>query len=275
MQVEIFDDPMKSNGFRVITLRRGHHVYKSIIDKYSRDSVFDYSLFRDAMRKRCKIISWFALSYEKAEYYRLKSKRATVYEYNVKRDVNLIIANNVWNLKLFSTYARKKAENLAVLTKMHFTEIPYDVRNRFESYSYLRMTPHARAVHEYKFAFGFLSRTEQLKFIKLIFKLQEYGIIPNLTQMSDKQSVFMANKWVLRGIRAYYNVIRRFSKYKSPKDGQRFSIYDIDKNVTYNMCIVWPKNVHGYVYVHEPSIWHAKMTDTSEITVFDPIKFLN
>lgn len=274
MQVVIHKKPKDAKGFRVMTLKNGQRVYKSILDRYSRESVFDYSLFHGATQMRCKIISWFALSFKKAEYYRKKSKKATVHAYEVKRNVNLMIANNDWNLKMFSYYARKKASSLVVLTEVHLNQIPMAVQNRFQAYSYLRMTRHERAVHEYKFAFGFLYPAEQLEFIKLVFKLQEYGIISPLTQMSDKQSLFLSNKWALRGIRAYYNVIRRLSKYKNKKDGQRFSIYDIDKNVTYNMCVALPNDVNGYVYVHQPSIWHAKMTDTSEITIFNPVQFL-
>lgn len=116
---------------------------------------------------RCKIISWFALSNKKAEYYRKKMRKATVHAYKVKRNVNLMIANNDWNLKMFSYYARKKASSLVVLTEVHLNQIPMAVQNKFQSYSYLRMTRHERAVHEYKFAFGFLYPAEQLEFIKL------------------------------------------------------------------------------------------------------------
>ena len=260
--------------FRIIVLNEGQHLYKSIINKFSKDSVFDYKLFEHATNLRCKIISWFALTYEKAEYYKKKSSHATVHIYTIKNPIHLLVANNFNDLHMYENYAQKKQAELMILTDISLSDISVNIRSRFWKYEYLHLNRYERAIYEFKFAFGFLYTSEQLRFIKLILKLQEYKLISPIGQMAGKHSIFLSSTVSLHAIRTYYNVIRHLPKYKKVVDGQRFSIYEIDKNITYNMCTILPETINGYVYINQASIWHPKMTDTSEITLFDPEKFI-
>jgi hypothetical protein len=113
--------------------------------------------------------------------------------------------------------------------------------------------------------------SEQFEFLKLILKLQEYKIVPIFNNiMSDKVKTFDQ----LRTNRQLLNIFKGLFYFVKNWSGQRLSIYHIDINVAHNLCISLPKNINGYVYFHEPSIWHYKMKDTSEIAIFDTKKVL-
>lgn len=66
-------------------------LYKSISAPYDRESIFDYKLYDTNNNNKCNKIGWFALTKEKAEYYKNKSSTASVYTYQSKKGINLLV----------------------------------------------------------------------------------------------------------------------------------------------------------------------------------------
>jgi hypothetical protein len=242
----------------MISLYKNTPLFKSISEPYSRHSIFDYELFKTE-NKRCNAISWLALTNEKADYYKKKSKTATVYTYAIKKKSNFLVTNYLNKLDI------KNTKDLRVIYKESLYSLPKKMQPHFSKYNYMNMTLIERIDYEYKFAFGHIDVIEQRNFLKLIMKLEEYGLILPTVKMHGS-NIFKADKQMLRIIRASITLDGKFRKNMK---NQRFSLYTIDINIVNNLCILYP-NINGYFYISQPSVWHNKMKDTSEIAIFNP-----
>ena len=241
----------------MISLHKNTSLFKSITKPYYRDSIFDYKLF-NTETKRCNTITWLALTKEKAEYYKKKSKNATIYTYNTKKKSTYLITNYLTHLNI------KSIKGLRVIFKHTLNSIPDDIKGKFAKYNYMNMTIKQRVDYEYRFAFGHMESNEQNNFLKLILKLQEYDLIPPTTKMQGA-NIFDNDKYMFKILRRNITLVGNF---KQNILNQRFSLYAIDINIVNNLCKLYP-NINGYVYLSKPSIWHKKMNDTSEIAVFN------
>jgi hypothetical protein len=260
------------NNSRIIILEKDFPLYKSILIKYGRNRVFQYKNFEDSSLQKCQSISWFG-GEDKAKYY--KRDNTEVYKYMIKKNTKLFVTNNIYNLKYFKSLIDQvdndKLNNFLVLSELDFNDMDTEGKKHFEKYLYLKMTKKQRIIYEYSFAFGLLSTEEQFNFLKLIIKLQEYNYIENLTKMmeSDDDSLFLTLKRY--GMNIIYKLIPQNWK---ELFGQRCSLYQIDLNIVQNLCLTMPEDINGYIYLHQPSIWHRKMTDVSEVCIFNPIDVL-
>lgn len=248
----------------VITLSANTEVYKSISEPYKRSSVFNYKLF-NMQDSKCNTISWFALSQSKAEYYKNKSTSASVYTYYLTKNIQLFVTNSKNNLGYLFSLINENSD-LKVLYDAPLRFLPAKIRSRFSHYEYMQMDVKNRAIHEYMFAFGLLTVQQQHNFMKLVLKLQEYQVIPILKKMHGINMFKGDISYVLRLARNWLNVKQIHDKNMI---GQRFSLYNVDINVAYNLCSVLPADINGYVYFHQASVWHPKMIDTSEMALFD------
>lgn len=241
-------------------------LYKSISSPYKRESIFEYNLF-DSRVNKCRKISWFALTKEKADYYKEKSSSATVYEYTTKKGVDFLVTNfENSSIEVSKKMTKIPNKSIKVLYRGLYKNLsPYE-KKHFQSYDYMQMTIAERAIYEYKFAFGHLDKKEQRKFIKLVLKLQEYKLIDTTRKMHGTNIFKGENKYLFKIARAWIRISGKLDKEK--QFGNRFSLYIIDINIVNNLCLLFPK-LNGYVYLHQKSIWHPKMEDTSEIAVFD------
>jgi hypothetical protein len=254
----------------ILILRKDTIIYKSISKPYDRESLFDYKLFKYKKYKQCNYISWFALNYDKAEYYKKKSKTATVYEYDLKKNIKLLVTNSERaDLNLIKSFKNK--EMLRVIFDKTFNSIPKNIRKHFEKYKYMKMTKSQKVAFEYNFAFGHITVQEQIDFIKLMLKLQEYDLIEKPKKMHGIHTIFPTDhKLFIRLTRLIgLNLFKLFSKDKRLKN-QRMSLYETDLNVIGNICLLY--NYNGYVFLHQPTLWHKKMKDVSEIAIFNPVK---
>jgi hypothetical protein len=241
----------------MITLYKNTPLFKSISEPYNRESIFEYELFKTE-NKRCNMVTWLAMTQEKAEYYKNKSKTATVYSYKTKKKSNFLITNYLTELDI------KNTKGLIVIFKKSIESLPKDMKKHFSKYKYMNMTLRKKIDYEYRFAFGHMDVKEQRNFLKLIMKLEEYGLILPTTKMHGS-NMFKIGKHMLRLMRRSVTFSGKFSK---NIENQRFSLYAVDINIVNNLCILYPK-VNGYFYISHPSIWHSKMNDSSEIAVFD------
>jgi len=261
------------DGIRYIELNIDFPLYKSILERYDRNSFFTYKLSEDIIQN-CQSIAWFA-GKNKAEYY--KRKNTIIHQYKVKKPAFIFVANNYNNYNflknILSTF--EDVDSLRCITELTIDDIPSEIRGKFLKYDYLTMSKKQRVLFEYCFAFGLISLKEQFMFFKLMLKLQEYNIISRLNTMMSltKEEI---HPIFLRLFRQGLNILDTFfpESSKEYNFGNRFSAYSIDINVVQNLCQLLPVNFNGYIYLHQPSFWHRKMEDTSEIAIFNPIEIL-
>jgi hypothetical protein len=259
------------DNIRVLPLGFNFPIYKSILNKYSIESVFTYqqdsSLIED-----CKSICWFG-SKSKAEYY--NKKGTTVYEYKTIKPINLFVVNNYVNFETFKTLLDRvddiDLKKFKVLTVRDIHECKDT--DKFCKYSYLTMSKKERILFEYKFAFGLTTIEDQLIFAKLFLKLQEFKVIPKIDKMMDGKGdqpeiYYKLGRTFLSGVNMF------LTESSKKRTGHRFSIYSIDMNVIQNLCMLISDKLQGYVYGHIPSVWHRGMNDTSEIAIFNPVSCL-
>lgn len=236
-------------------------LYKSVVGKFN---------FKNHAQE-CSDISWFALSRKKAEYYSNKNSDAKVIEFVTKKSIKLFNVDTARNLELFSKKINSvQNDQISVLYDKDFSEIKYP--EKFNHYSYLKLTIKEKAVYEYKFAFGFLTVREQMSFVKLVLKLQEYGIIKNIRKMNT--NILIDNSFIQRLSRILITYTVDASKLE--EYGHRFSLYEIDLNVTHNLCkaVRAPSRCDGYITCLKQSIWHKEMLDTSEAALFKTSRIL-
>lgn len=260
--IEIIDN------IRILPLPKKFPLYKSVLNIYNRNSIFEYEPFPDLIPP-CKSIFWFA-GKEKALYY--KKDNTTIHTYYTKLNTTkLLIANNHNNfLYIKGLLEKSNLENYSCVTEIVLEKLPDALKEKFYKYNYLRLSKLNRILFEYCFAFGLISVQDQLMFSKLLLKLQEYKLIPQLKTMTSSSEE--NSDLYLRAIRQGVNIFDKFvpDSFKENKFEQRFSIYSIDINIVKNLCTLLSDKIDGYVYFDEPTIWHRKMKDTSEIAIFNP-----
>ena len=256
-----------------ITFNTGTKFFKSISKKYKRDSIYEYDTIQTSSKK-CQHASWFGLSMEKAEYYRKKNSSAETHTYISKTPAQFFIVNSLRNLEVFYRRIQTTKQNLRVFFDQR---IPEEVAPHFKKYDdYLKLTKKEKAIFEYEFAFGMLSTQKQTLFLKLVLKLQEYKLIETTKKMEGNAltNQIMANPYFQRVVRQFINLKGRVNPTHQEQFEQRFSMYQIDINVLHNLCVILPKSFSGYIFLHQPSIWHKQMADVTEVAIFDTTNVL-
>jgi hypothetical protein len=262
----------QKTNIRYFILNKNEYLWKAIPAKYGKKSMYTYQSFPISTNKNCKVISWFALNKDKAEYYQKKLKNSIIYKYTINNPIKLFLVNNITNQSIYYKILQNTTEKLNILTSIHINQLSKQLQPHFKHYKYMHMNTVDKSFHEFNFAFGFLSKKEQFKFLKLYLKLQEYNIIPKQTGINNNKSI------------SSYNLPYRIARFILPyvkndtnkhSTGHRYSIYSIDKHVVHNLCLLlYNIGINGYVYLHMPSDWHPTMKDTTEIAIFNPSKFI-
>lgn len=246
-----------------ITLAKTSKLYKSISNIYGRNSVFEYNM---TLINHCENMSWFALTFDKANYY--NNSESTVYTFHLKKCLKLLDITSKKNLNNFIKRINtiKDVNNLFVIYNKNIKDLNYDVLKHFNKYKYMHMDIKNKAIYEYMFAFGFLTVKEQGNFVKLILKLQEYGLIDNIKKI--KTNILINNSMIQRLSRLLFNTW--YNNLPEQEIGHRYSLYQIDINVVSNLCVLYHKKYDGYILqTDKSSYWHKNMDDLSEILIFN------
>ena len=250
-----------------LTLSTGTLLFKSIPTKFEKESIYSYNLL-DSKTEKCKHASWFGLTHDKAEYYRKKSTSAKLHVYRTIVPTKYFLVNTTHNAEIMR---KKLLDSKPKQLKVFFSEaIPEKWQKHFEKYEYLTWTRQEKAIFEYDFAFGLTSVEHQIIFLKLILKLQEYKLVAPTRKMENNNifSQFLSDPYAQRIVRQLINTKHTLTATDS-RVGQRFSLYNIDIHVLHNLCLVLPKSFAGYIFLHQPSVWHTEMMDTTEVALFN------
>lgn len=242
-------------------LPKGYPLYAS--KQYKGDTILEYNKSEEIKyNDKCLMqnSSWFG-DLDVAKIYRTKDEH--IYRWNIKTPTNLL-KTDIKN-KAFVEYIFKNTKQSLQPT----IKIPKDqIKNIKYNHSYLEMSQNERALYEFNFCFGYLTVTEQYKFMKLIKYLLENKIIDLKTRHGD--SILKKLKMKIY----YYKVGSLFGKKEL---SNRLSFYDFDKHAIMNLCKIVNNSkykINGVYQKNDTSFWFPDFViykmNIQEYILFDP-----
>lgn len=242
-------------------LPKGYPLYAS--KQYEGSTILEYNKSEEIKyNDKCLMqnSSWFG-DLDVAKIYRTKDTH--IYRWNIKTPTNLL-KTDLRN-KPFIEYIFKNTKHILQPT----IQIPKNkVKNIKYSHPYLEMSQNERALYEFNFCFGYLTVTEQYKFMKLIKYLLENKIIDLKTRQGDS---------ILKKIKIklyYYKVGSLFGKKEL---SNRLSFYDFDKHAIMNLCKIVNNSkykIDGVYQKNDTSFWFPDLVvykmNIQEYILFDP-----
>lgn len=242
-------------------LPKGYPLYAS--KQYEGSSILEYNK-NEEIKNNDKCLmqnsSWFG-DLDVAKNYRTKDTH--IYRWNVKTPTNLL-KTDIKNKSFVENIFKNTKQTLEPTIK-----IPKDqIKNIKYNHHYLEMSQNERALYEFNFCFGYLTVTEQYKFMKLIKYLLEKKIINLKTRQGDS---------ILKKIKIkiyYYKVGSLFGKKEL---SNRLSFYDFDKHAIMNLCKIVNNSkfkIDGVYQKNDTSFWFPDLVvykmNIQEYILFDP-----
>jgi len=242
-------------------LPKGYPLYAS--KQYKGDTILEYNKSEE-MKYNDKCLmqnsSWFG-DLDVAKNYRTKDTH--IYRWNIKTPTNLL-KTDIKNKSFVENIFKNTKQSLEPTIK-----IPKDqIKNIKYNHPYLEMSQNERALYEFNFCFGYLTVTEQYKFMKLIKYLLENKIIDLKTRQGDS---------ILKKIKIkiyYYKVGSLFGKKELYN---RLSFYDFDKHAIMNLCKIVNNSkfkIDGVYQKNDTSFWFPDLVvykmNIQEYILFDP-----
>jgi hypothetical protein len=242
-------------------LPKGYPLYAS--KQYEGSSILEYNKSEEIKNNdKCLMqnSSWFG-DLDVAKNYRTKDTH--IYRWNVKIPTNLL-KTDIKNKSFVENIFKNTKQTLEPTIK-----IPKDkIKNIKYNHPYLEMSQNERALYEFNFCFGYLTVTEQYKFMKLIKYLLENKIIDLKTRQGDS---------ILKKIKIkiyYYKVGSLFGKKELYN---RLSFYDFDKHAIMNLCKIVNNSkfkIDGVYQKNDTSFWFPDLVvykmNIQEYILFDP-----
>jgi hypothetical protein len=242
-------------------LPKGYPLYAS--KQYEGSTILEYNKSEERKyNDKCLMqnSSWFG-DLEVAKIY--KTKDTHIYKWNIKTPTNLL-KTDIKN-KAFLDYIFKNTKQTLEPT----IKIPKNqIKNIKYKHPYLEMSQNERALYEFNFCFGYLTVTEQYKFMKFIKYLLENKIIDLKTRQGDS---------ILKKIKIkiyYYKVGSLFGKKEL---SNRLSFYDFDKHAIMNLCKIVNNSkfkIDGVYQKNDTSFWFPDFLvykmNIQEYILFDP-----
>ena len=242
-------------------LPKGYPLYAS--KQYEGVTILEYNKSEELKyNDKCLMqnSSWFG-DLEVAKIY--KTKDTHIYKWNIKTPTNLL-KTDIKN-KAFLDYIFKNTKQTLEPT----IKIPKNqIKNIKYKHPYLEMSQNERALYEFNFCFGYLTVTEQYKFMKFIKYLLENKIIDLKTRQGDS---------ILKKINIkiyYYKVGSLFGKKEL---SNRLSFYDFDKHAIMNLCKIVNNSkfkIDGVYQKNDTSFWFPDFLvykmNIQEYILFDP-----
>jgi len=242
-------------------LPKGYPLYAS--KQYEGSSILEYNKSEEIKNNdKCLMqnSSWFG-DLDVAKNYRTKDTH--IYRWNVKTPTNLL-KTDIKNKSFVENIFKNTKQTLEPTIK-----IPKDkIKNIKYNHPYLAMSQNERALYEFNFCFGYLTVTEQYKFMKLIKYLLENKIIDLKTRQGDS---------ILKKIKIkiyYYKVGSLFGKKELYN---RLSFYDFDKHAIMNLCKIVNNSkfkIDGVYQKNDTSFWFPDLVvykmNIQEYILFDP-----
>jgi hypothetical protein len=201
--------------------------------------------------------SWFG-DYDVAKSY--KTKDTKLYKWETKKTTKLLNINsqNADYFKHLFLNTKAKLIPTITLSEKQLRKINYE-------HPYIRMTPNEKAYYEFCFAFGYISRKEQVEFMKLIKHLIADKYITMLTREGNSVATKMEIKI------DYYILNHAFVKNNKLN---RLSFYHLDKHAIMNLCKCVPKEISGVYQKNTNSFWFpnfvAYKMNIQEYILFNP-----
>lgn len=242
-------------------LPKGYPLYAS--KQYKGDTILEYNKSEE-MKYNDKCLmqnsSWFG-DLDVAKNYRTKDTH--IYRWNIKTPTNLL-KTDIKNKSFVENIFKNTKQSLEPTIK-----IPKDqIKNIKYNHPYLEMSQNERALYEFNFCFGYLTVTEQYKFMKLIKYLLENKIIDLKTRQGDS---------ILKKIKIkiyYYKVGSLFGKKEL---SNRLSFYDFDKHAIMNLCKIVNNSkykIDGVYQKNDTSFWFPDLVvykmNIQEYILFNP-----
>ena len=257
----------------LLLLKEKYPIYAS--KKYDGDKLLEFKKKAEiASKDRCLLdnSSWFG-TYSVAKMY--KKKDTKLFKFQFKKNTKLIKITHK-NEKTFVRFFENSKVDLIPCLKFDEKQIVKietqlkkngsDIPNRF-----LSLSNNQKALFEFKFAFGYISLTEQYDFLRLIkFLIQEKFIEINTR---DNLSILKKINFKLN----YYKATNFFSKNNKLN---RISIYLFDKYAVSNLCKSLAKvyGIQGIYQPNERSFWFPNLIlykmNIEEFILFNPHKNL-
>jgi len=261
------------NPVDLLVLKENYPLYAS--KKYPGNEILQYAIKSEKESKDHCLLdnsSWFG-NYEVAKSY--KTKETKVYKFKFKRETNLI---------KITKYNEKFFENIFTKTKIGLTPtLNFDenkiskIKNKLEKTNseipsfFLSLSNNEKALFEFKFAFGYLSLTEQYDFLKLIDFLLKNNFIKIHTRDNDS---------IIKKVELKINYYKAMTLLPKKENQNRISFYLFDKYAVSNLCRCLPKkyNVAGIYHPNIDSFWFPNLIvykmNIEEFILFNPGKTL-
>jgi hypothetical protein len=226
-----------------------------------REGLTDYTKKEKDCSKNA--MSWFSTLDGASQYVDVK-KDIIIKEWVLKKKAKLIFLNYA-NEEFFNNLFRKKRKN-----DIQWNVLTTDKDDRFD---YTCMPLNERALFELKFAFGMITLKQQTLFLDFL-----TDDVVKLEGRSSRSNVKMKIK--LRKFLRNFNIVKRgvrkLLKLKGRSVGHRYSLYQIDKNVLSNLCMLLPKSFSGAYYSDSISEWYPKLKlqNLEEMILFRPHLYL-
>jgi hypothetical protein len=242
-------------------LPKGYSLYAS--KQYEGSTILEYNKSEEKKyNDKCLMqnSSWFG-DLEVAKIY--KTKDTHIYKWDIKTTTNLLktdVKNKPFVEEIFKN-TKQTLEPTIKISKDQMKNIKYN-------HPYLEMSQNERALYEFNFCFGYLTVTEQYKFMKLIKYLLENKIINLKTRQGDS---------ILKKLKIkiyYYKVGSLFGK---KEISNRLSFYDFDKHAIMNLCKIVNNSkfkIDGVYQKNDTSFWFPDLIvykmNIQEYILFDP-----
>lgn len=243
-------------------LKTGYPLYAS--KKHEGDKLLEYKMNAEKKTNDHCLLdnsSWFgdlnvAKSYKKkdTQIYKWKIKKPT-YLLNINKENEDFINNLFNNSKINLTPTIN-------LTEEQLKKIDYE-------HPYISMNKNAKALYEFKFAFGYITLKEQFEFLKLV----SYLIKNKFIKLDTREGKSIIKKLDFKI--NYYRISHFLSKNEKYN---RISFYLFDKYAIMNLCkLVYNKNdykISGVYQKNDTSFWFPDLIvykmNIQEYILFNP-----
>lgn len=212
--------------------------------------------------KKCNLenLSWFG-PLKVAKQYKNHDKNSEIFRWSLKKELRLYTIDPKDKNYIRSLFRNYKGKFQFRTLKKYMKDITREDEMKFP---YLRMSMRKRAYYEFSFVFGYMSVSDQKKFLKMLLTLIK----------QNKLAIFRRNNKSI-----YPKLLFRYLYGKllsSTKKGQRYSIYTIDKDVLNNLCLILPKTLGGVYFPSKKSVWYPSILsfDLEEYILFEPFNYL-
>ena len=242
-------------------LPKGYKLYGS--KSHSGDEILEYTKQNSVRQgKPCisENISWFG-DYARARFehnlYFLKgnfNQKMNTWTLSKSAKLMVISSNNQSFFERLYTTSNLKLETCLSISKEEWIK-KYD-------HPYLSMTKNERALHEFKFIYGYLSLKEQYDFLLFLRFLINHNMLPHKNMILLKHIDLIIQYYRLR---------------KSNSKNNHLGVYSFEKIILKNVCRLFHENgysnISGIFVPQQKSFWipfSNFINNVEEIVLFNP-----